>query len=227
MPMPLSEKVTRLGVGIDRDLDRERRAVLDQFRLGDRLVAQLLAGVGGVGDELADENLPVGIDRMDHELQQARNVGLEALCAGGFAGRGLGVGGQRANLSEMLESEMPAETARRSRYRGAAALMQAVFQPYVPAASGGSRRGRYRVALRPLGESMCKQIQINPRKNPWIYFGFLWRNLDFSEGYRKKLKNLASFQLASRVVGRLRMRGISRSRSSSPLRRSSPVPSVG
>ena len=90
----------RLGVGIDRDLDRERGAVLDQFRLGDRFVAQLLAGVGRIGDELADENLPVGIDRMDHEMQQARNVGLEALRAGGFAGRGLGVGGQVNPLEE-------------------------------------------------------------------------------------------------------------------------------
>ncbi len=36
---------------------------------------------------------------MDHEVQQARNVGLEALRAGGFAGRGLGVGGQVENLT--------------------------------------------------------------------------------------------------------------------------------
>ncbi len=86
-------KGQRLGVGIDRDLDRERRAVLDQLGLGDRFVAQLLAGVGRVRDEFADENLSVGIDRMDHQLQQARNVGLEAL-GRGFGGRGLGVGGQ-------------------------------------------------------------------------------------------------------------------------------------
>ena len=84
----------RLGVGIDRDLDRERSAVLDELGLGDRLVAQLLAGVGGVGDELADEDLAVGIDRMDHQMQQARNIGLEALRLGGLGGRGLGVGGQ-------------------------------------------------------------------------------------------------------------------------------------
>ena len=108
----------RLGVGIDRDLDRERSAVLDQFRLGDRLVAQLLAGVGGVGDEFADENLPVGIDRMDHQLQQARNVGLEAL-GRGFAGRGLGVGGQgQEPLEDCWTKEMPAKTARRTRISG-------------------------------------------------------------------------------------------------------------
>ena len=89
----------RLGVRIDRNLDRERSAVLDQFRLGDRFVAQLLAGVGGVGDELADEDLAVGIDRMDHQMQQARNVGLEAL-GRGFGGRGLGVGGQVEPLGE-------------------------------------------------------------------------------------------------------------------------------
>ena len=58
------------------------------------LVAQLLAGVGGVGDELADENLAVGIDRMNHQMQQARNVGLEALRVRGFVRRGVGVGGQ-------------------------------------------------------------------------------------------------------------------------------------
>ena len=84
----------RLGVRIDRDLDRERSAVLDELRLGDRLVAQLLAGVGGVGDEFADEDLAVGIDRVHHQMQKARNVGFEALSAGGFVRRGLGVGGQ-------------------------------------------------------------------------------------------------------------------------------------
>ena len=69
----------RLGVGVERDLDAERSARLDQLRLGDRLVAQLLAGVGGVGDEFADEDVAVRIDRMDHQLQKARDIRLEIL----------------------------------------------------------------------------------------------------------------------------------------------------
>ena len=127
MPMPLSEKVSGLGVGIDRDLDREGRAVLDEFRLGDQLVAQLLAGVGGVGDQFADENLPVGIDRMDHEVQQARNVGLEAL---GLRLRWSGSGRRRskANLSKNVEIGNPAETARRTAYRGDGCGDASIFQ---------------------------------------------------------------------------------------------------
>ena len=84
----------RLGVRVERDGDGEGAAALDQLGPGERLVAQLLAGVGGVGDELADKDLAVGIDRMNHQMQQARNVGLEALRFRGFVRRGLGVGGQ-------------------------------------------------------------------------------------------------------------------------------------
>ncbi len=87
----------RLLVRVQRDGDDERPA-LNQFGPGDRLVAEFFAGVGGIGDEFADKDFPVGIDRMDHEMQQARNVGLEALRGRGFGRRGLGVGGQRGPL---------------------------------------------------------------------------------------------------------------------------------
>ena len=63
--------------------DREGAAVFDQFGLGERLVAQLFAGVGGVGDQFAHENVAVRIDRMHHQVQQPRNVGLKILCLGG------------------------------------------------------------------------------------------------------------------------------------------------
>ena len=91
-----------LGVLVERDRDREGRAVGDELGLGDRLVAQLLAGVGGVGDEFADEDFPVGIDRMNHQMQQARNIGLEALRGCGFGGRGRCVGGQSGPLFKSL-----------------------------------------------------------------------------------------------------------------------------
>ena len=66
-----------LGVGVDLDGDARLGFVVEQRRRGDRLVAQPLAGVGCVGDQLAQEHVLVGIDRVHHQVQQARNVGLE------------------------------------------------------------------------------------------------------------------------------------------------------
>ncbi len=59
------------------------RVVAQQLRLGDRLVAQLLAGVGGVGDQLAQEHVLVRIDRVHHQVQQAGHVGFEGAVLGG------------------------------------------------------------------------------------------------------------------------------------------------
>ena len=87
MPTPLSAKVSVLASVSTAMRDGEGRAVGDKFGLGDRLVAQLLAGVGRVGDELADEDVALGIDGMHHQVQQPRNVGFETL---GFRGGGLG-----------------------------------------------------------------------------------------------------------------------------------------
>ena len=39
--------------------------------------AQLVVGVGGVGDQLTQEDLPVAVQRMDHELHQLTDLGLE------------------------------------------------------------------------------------------------------------------------------------------------------
>ena len=38
----------RPGLGVGLDADRQRAALRQQFWLGDRLVAQLVAGIGGV-----------------------------------------------------------------------------------------------------------------------------------------------------------------------------------
>ena len=45
---------------------------------GDGL-AQLLAGVGAVRNKLAQEDVPIRIDRMDHEVQKAGDIGLEGV----------------------------------------------------------------------------------------------------------------------------------------------------
>ena len=93
IPTPLSDTVSVFVSGSRATVMTKGRA-LGEFGPGDRLVAQLLAGVGGIGDELADENVALGIDGMNHQMQQARNVGLEALGLGCFVRRGLCVGGQ-------------------------------------------------------------------------------------------------------------------------------------
>src|SRR5262245_65042026 len=44
---------------------------------GDGFVTQLFACVGGVLNQLADEDLLVGIDRMDDQVEELGNIGLE------------------------------------------------------------------------------------------------------------------------------------------------------
>ena len=41
------------------------------------LIGQLVNGVGGVGDDLPEENLPVGVNRVNHQIQQALGLGLK------------------------------------------------------------------------------------------------------------------------------------------------------
>ena len=55
--------------------------------LGERLEAQPVVGVGGVRDQLTQEDLPVAVQGMDHELQQLTDFGLET--EGFFSGVGV------------------------------------------------------------------------------------------------------------------------------------------
>ena len=77
MPMPLSSTVSSLVVRIGRDRDARLGIVAEQFGAADRLEAQPFAGVRGIGDQLAQEDVLVGIDRMHHHVQQPRDIGLE------------------------------------------------------------------------------------------------------------------------------------------------------
>ncbi len=65
----------RLVVG---DADRQFAVVFEQRAVVQRLEAQLVAGVRGVGDQLAQKDFAVAVERMDHQLQQLLDLGLEA-----------------------------------------------------------------------------------------------------------------------------------------------------
>ena len=76
-------------LGVDRKRDARRGVLAEQRGIGDRLVAQPLAGVGGVGDQLAQEHGAVGIDRMHHQVQKLGDVRLErAVFGAGLFGCG-------------------------------------------------------------------------------------------------------------------------------------------
>ena len=80
----------RAGVLVEVDDDAEVRVVGDQRFVGERLEAQPVDGVGGVRDELAQEDVPVGVQGVDHQLEELLGFGLEAA---GFLLRRGGVGG--------------------------------------------------------------------------------------------------------------------------------------
>ena len=51
--------------------------VAEQFRPGNRLIAQLVAGVRRVRDQLAQEDVGLGIDGVHHQVQQFGHFGLK------------------------------------------------------------------------------------------------------------------------------------------------------
>ena len=79
--MPLSVTVRVLAVlsAAMRDFERRRR---EKLRLRDRLIAQFVAGIGRIGDELAQEHLALGIDRMHHEIEKLATSAWKAWACG-------------------------------------------------------------------------------------------------------------------------------------------------
>ena len=65
------------GVGIQGDLNAQFRIVLQQVRLTQGLEAQPVVGVGGVGDQFAQEDLLVAVQGVHHEVQQLLHLGFE------------------------------------------------------------------------------------------------------------------------------------------------------
>ena len=71
------------GILVGADADGEIAACRHEIGRIERFITQLVAGVGTVGDQLAQENIGFGIDRMHHEVQELGNLGLKGM---GFSG---------------------------------------------------------------------------------------------------------------------------------------------
>jgi len=67
----------RLGFGVERNAHFQVRCVLEQRGIVQRLEAQLVAGVGCVGHQLAQENFLVRVERVGDEVQDLLDLGLE------------------------------------------------------------------------------------------------------------------------------------------------------
>ena len=62
---------------VRNDVNAEILAGVQLARVGERLIADLVEGIGGIGEEFSQENLLVGIDSVDDEREQLRNLSLE------------------------------------------------------------------------------------------------------------------------------------------------------
>ncbi|OPZ22608.1 MAG: hypothetical protein BWZ10_00369 [candidate division BRC1 bacterium ADurb.BinA364] len=67
------------GTGVLVDFDANMRVARKRLEIlvGERFEAQAVQGVGGVGNQFAQENFLVGIDRVDHQIEQLPGLGLE------------------------------------------------------------------------------------------------------------------------------------------------------
>ena len=59
------------------NLDLEIRGGVEERRVGEGLVADLVEGIGGAGDELAEEDVLVGVEGVDDQRQELVDVRRE------------------------------------------------------------------------------------------------------------------------------------------------------
>ena len=72
---------------VDVEGDLELGLALGQRRIGQRRIAQPVAGVRGVGDELAEKNLLMGVERVGDDIQKPADFRLKSEC---FPSHGVG-----------------------------------------------------------------------------------------------------------------------------------------
>src|SRR5262245_13158740 len=71
---------------VSADADDKRPGVAEQIGLGNRLIAQLVARIGCIRDQLAQKDVAFGIDRMHHQPKQLGHFGLECMLLEGAWG---------------------------------------------------------------------------------------------------------------------------------------------
>ena len=76
--MPLSDTVIGARLRVEAHADLQLGVVLEERLVGERLEAQLVAGVRRVRDQLAQEDLLVAVQGVDHQVEQLLDLGLEA-----------------------------------------------------------------------------------------------------------------------------------------------------
>ena len=69
------------GLRVRLDVDEEVLPLHPHILVGEGLIAQLVDGVAGVGDDLTEKDLLVGVNGVDHQVQQPLGLRLEfSLC---------------------------------------------------------------------------------------------------------------------------------------------------
>ena len=67
---------------IQIDIDLERHVAVKDIACGEALMPEFFQGIGGIGDQFADEDIPFGIEGVDNDIEEFLGFGLE------FVGRG-------------------------------------------------------------------------------------------------------------------------------------------
>ena len=58
-----------MGIGIRCQMDFKGRIAFEEIAIGQGLVMQLVDGIGCIGNQFAQEDFVVRINRMDHQVQ--------------------------------------------------------------------------------------------------------------------------------------------------------------
>jgi hypothetical protein len=72
-----------LGLLVGDDVDAQVLARVKLAGVGKSLIADLVKSIRRVGDEFSEEDLLVGVDSVDDQREQLRDLSLELECLGG------------------------------------------------------------------------------------------------------------------------------------------------